>query len=130
MSTTKEHHVTSLRDLTRTLCSEPAYAREGHTARSLVHAPDLRVLLVAMRAGATMAEHAAATSVTVNVVSGALQMKVRGETIDLAEAHFVRIEPGERHDVVATTDAAFVLTLGHTASGTAPSPVMDVPPCE
>ena len=121
MSTVEKSAVTPLDGLARTLRGEPAYAREGHAARSLVHAPDLRVLLVAIRAGAKMAEHQATQTATVHLLSGALQLRVPGTTLDLVEGELLRLEAGLLHDVLAKTDSAFLLTLGHASSSGAHS---------
>ena len=119
MSVLEKTTIVPLEAIARTLREDPAYAREGHNARSLVHAPDLRVVLVAIRAGATMAAHQAAHTVTVHLLSGALRLQVPGATLDLDEGQLLRLEAGLPHDVLAKADSAFVLTLGH---GTAGSP--------
>lgn len=117
MSAPERTAITGLDALARSLREDPAYVREGHTARSLVHAPDLRVLLVAMRAGATMAEHKAAHTATVHLLSGALRLQVPGATVELEEGQLLRLDTGLVHDVLAKVDSAFLLTLGHdTAS--------------
>lgn len=113
MSAEEKGTITPLATLARTLREEAAYVREGHTARSLVHAPDLRVLLVAIRAGATIAEHEAAHTVTVHLLSGALRLQVAGATVELEEGQLLRLEAGLVHDVSARADSAFLLTLGH-----------------
>ncbi len=113
MSAEEGGTITPLATLARTLREEAAYVREGHTARSLVHAPDLRVLLVAIRAGATMAEHQAAQTVTVHLLSGALRLHVPGATLELEEGQLLRLEAGLVHDVLARADSTFLLTLGH-----------------
>ena len=38
------------------LRKEDAYQREGHTARTLVREPDLRIVLVVMKAGTRIAD--------------------------------------------------------------------------
>jgi quercetin dioxygenase-like cupin family protein len=129
MSTASKSTITPLATLARALRDEPAYEREGRTARTLVHAPDLRVLLVAMRAGATMAEHQAARTVTVQLISGALRLATAEGPVELEEGHLLHLEAGVPHDVVAKTDSAFLLTLGHTSPACTTSPSAEVKSC-
>lgn len=121
MSALEKTTIAPLEAIARTLRADPAYTREGHTARSLVHAPDLRVVLVAIRAGATMATHQAAHTVTVHLVSGALRLQVPGATLELAEGQLLQLEAGLPHDVLARADSAFVLTLGHAIASSSPA---------
>ena len=50
------------------LRKEDAYQREGHTARTLVREPDLRIVLVVMKAGARIAEHRADQTASVQAL--------------------------------------------------------------
>ena len=62
--------------LTRELREEESYAREGHTARTLLRAPDLRVILVVVRAGGTISEHHAQVTATVQVLAGKIRLQL------------------------------------------------------
>lgn len=91
---------------------EDAYLREGHTARTLVREPDLRIVLVVMKAGARMAEHRAGETVSVHALSGHVRLRLPDKTVELPFGRLLVLEKGLRHDVEAIEESAFLLTLG------------------
>lgn len=101
--------------LAREMRSEDAYAREGHTARTLVRADDLRVVLIVMRAGAIIREHRANETASIHAIEGQLQVTLRDREIELVRDRMVVLGAGVHHDVRAADDCAFVLTLGWRA---------------
>jgi quercetin dioxygenase-like cupin family protein len=94
------------------LRSGAGYQRDGHTARTLVRKPDLRIVLIVMKAGARIAEHRADQTVSVQVLSGHVHLRLPDDTADLAAGRLLVIERGVTHDVEAMADSAFLLTLG------------------
>jgi quercetin dioxygenase-like cupin family protein/hemerythrin-like domain-containing protein len=98
------------------------YEREGRTARTLVHADDLRVVLIVMRAGTRMEEHSVSATATVQTLRGAVALHLPDDTeIELSVGGVAFLEPGVRHDVEARAESAFLLTLGWDAEREAPS---------
>ena len=98
------------------LRAEDAYQREGHTARTLVRSPDLRIVLVVMKAGARIAEHRANETVSVHTLSGHVRLGLPDKAADLVAGQLLVLERGQRHDVEAIRDSAFLLTLGWRGS--------------
>jgi quercetin dioxygenase-like cupin family protein len=96
----------------REMRQEDAFARDGHTARTLVREPDLRVVLVAMRAGARIAEHGAAVTASIYALSGHIRLHLPAETVDLPSGRLLVLEKGLRHAVEAVDESTFLLTLG------------------
>ncbi len=96
----------------REMRREDAYLREGHTARTLVREPDLRIVLVVMKAGARMAEHRAGETVSVHALSGHVRLRLPDTTVELPFGRLLVLEKGLRHDVEANEESAFLLTLG------------------
>lgn len=96
----------------RELRQEDAYQRAGHTARTLVRSPDLRVVVLVMKGGARIAEHQAQQSASIHTVSGQLRLHLPDRTVDLPAGQILALAPGLRHDVEAISDTMFVLTLG------------------
>jgi quercetin dioxygenase-like cupin family protein len=94
------------------LRKQVAYLREGHTARTLVRKPDLRIVLVAMQAGARMAEHRADETASVHALSGHVRLRLPEKVVELAAGRLLVIERGLKHDVEAVIESAFLLTLG------------------
>lgn len=96
----------------RDMQQETAYLREGHTARTLVREPDLRIVLVAMKAGARIAEHRADETASVHALRGHVRLRLPDKVVDLPAGRLLVLEKGLRHDVEAMQDSAFLLTLG------------------
>ncbi len=60
-----------------------AYAREGHTARTLLREDDLRIVVIAMKAGARMGEHQANETAAIHALSGHVRLHLPDETTDV-----------------------------------------------
>ena len=91
---------------------EDAYLRGGHTARTLVREPDLRIVLVVMKGGARMAEHRAEETASVHALSGHVRLRLPDKTVELPSGSLLVLEKDLRHDVEAIDECAFLLTLG------------------
>lgn len=91
---------------------EDLYQRQGHAARTLVRAADLRVVLVAMRGGSRIAEHHTNESASIHTVSGHVRLHLPDRTVELPAGHLLVLGRELKHDVEAGIDSAFVLTLG------------------
>ncbi len=100
----------------RELHADAGSSSVGHAARTIVREPDLRVVVMAMRAGATIAEHHAADTATVHVLHGHLRVRLRDRVVELGADHLLPIERGVAHDVVAVGASAFVLVLARSAA--------------
>src|SRR4029077_14945781 len=95
---------------------EEAYPREGHTARALVREHDMRVVLIAMKAGARIAEHTANETVSIQTLSGRLRLQLprlarqrEDRIVELPIGRLLVLERGLAHDVEAVGDSAFLL---------------------
>ncbi len=91
---------------------EQAYSREGHTARTLVREPDLRVVLIVMQAGAVIAEHQAHETASIHPLTGHVRLRLPEQAVDLPAGRLLVLERGLRHDVEAIEESTFLLTLG------------------
>lgn len=100
-----------LAEVDRELRQEAAYARDGHTARTLVREPDLRVVLVVMRSGRKIAEHRAHETASIHALSGHIRLRVETQLVHLTPGKLLVIAPQLRHEVEALADSAFLLTL-------------------
>lgn len=98
----------------REMREEPAYARDGHTARTLVRDRDLRIVLIVMKAGARIDEHAAEDTASVHVLSGQVRLQLPDRTVDVPAGQLLVLARGLRHAVEAARDSAFLLTIGWT----------------
>jgi len=96
----------------REMRSEPAYELDGHTARTLVREPAIRVVLIVMRAGAKIAQHRSQETASIHTLAGHVRLALPDRTVDLPTGRLLVIAPGLPHDVEALGDSAFLLTLG------------------
>jgi quercetin dioxygenase-like cupin family protein len=103
----------------REMRSEEAYLREGHTARALVREHDMRVVLIAMKAGARIAKHVANETVSIQTLAGGLRLQLprlarqrEDRIVDLPLGRLLVLERGLEHDVEAVGDSAFLVTFG------------------
>ena len=88
MLTSPEHGVAfDLQRIAEELRAEGAYAREGHTARTLVHTPDLRIVVVVLKAGDTISEHHANVTASVQTVSGQIRLQLPDRAVELSVGH-------------------------------------------
>ena len=103
----------SLIDL-RTAVDRARSADHGSTGRlttPLLSLPGLRLVLVSMRAGAEWPQHSTPGRITVQPLAGEIRMCVGDTEIALTEGKVAAFAAGVVHDVVAVTDAAFLLTV-------------------
>lgn len=98
--------------LERELKSEELYARNHQMARTLVRAADQRVVLMVLKAGARIAEHQADGTVSIQVLSGSVNLGLPTRSVELQRGGLLVLAPGLRHHVVASEESALLLTLG------------------
>jgi quercetin dioxygenase-like cupin family protein len=82
----------------------------GRTAQTLVTGTSQRVTLIALAAGAELAEHAAPNAATMYVVHGQVRLHTHDDEWVLDRGHLVAVPP-RRHGLRAVTDAAVLLTV-------------------
>lgn len=92
----------------------------GRNSRTLMKAPDLRVLLVTARKGTVIDEHRADGSVTILTVTGAIRLKLEDTTVELKPGELLALDRGQRHDVEALSDCAFLVTIAWPKTSSAP----------
>ena len=87
-----------------------------HAARTILREPDLRVVVIAMEAGATLAEHHASATATLHLLHGSLRVRLNGRLLELGAGHLLPLERGLAHDVEAIAESAFVLVLARSVA--------------
>jgi quercetin dioxygenase-like cupin family protein len=91
---------------------ERGYQEGDRNANTLVKASNFRIVLTALRAGARLQAHQTAGAVAIQTIQGQLLLNVGGVQVDLPTGHLLALEPGVAHDVEATADSVFLLTIG------------------
>lgn len=83
----------------------------GHNARTLVKQDDLRVVLIALQQDARLPEHQTEGRLSVQVISGHVQIRASGRTFNLRTGGLLALDPAIRHDVTAVDESAVLLTI-------------------
>jgi quercetin dioxygenase-like cupin family protein len=83
----------------------------GRSSKTLVKYPDLRIVLIAMKANTRMHEHTAAGRISVHSLSGHIRLHLPERVVDLPVGHLLALDQCVPHDVEASEDSAFLLTL-------------------
>jgi len=98
------------------LKSENTWVTQSQNARTLIKYDDFRVVLVALKKGAHMKEHSVGQHLTVQTVTGSLRVLMPHGHMDLAAGHVMGLERAVLHDVEATEEAVFLLTMGWSSA--------------
>ncbi len=93
---------------------QPWQAR--HTAKTIVKYPDMRIVLVAMKAGARLVPHETIGRISIQTVAGYLRVRIPGQRISLPAGSMVALDRDVPHEVSAPVDSAFLLTIAWPAA--------------
>ena len=94
------------------LRQEASWQRGDRNAKTLVKEEGFRVVLVVMRAGARLAEHAAHGQATVQVLSGRVAIRLKDRSVALGAGELVALDALLDHEVEAAEESALLLTIG------------------
>lgn len=94
------------------LRASPGWVQHGRVAKTLLRTPDVRVLMLALRANTVIPEHATNHTVLVQVIAGRVQIATRttGAT-DLVAPAMLFMPANVAHDLVAYDDSIVLVTL-------------------
>lgn len=91
---------------------EESWQREtGRSSKTLVKQPDLRVVLIAMKANTEMKEHRAEGRITIQTIVGHVRLKLPEQTVAVPAGHLLALDRCITHDVEAVEESAFLLTI-------------------
>lgn len=83
----------------------------GRSSTTLAKYPDLRIVLVSMKANTRMREHQAAGRLSLMTLTGLLRLHILGHTIELPAGHLLALDCCVVHDVEAVRQSTFLLTI-------------------
>jgi quercetin dioxygenase-like cupin family protein len=84
---------------------------EDRRAVTLIRESGMHVVLVSLKRGAVLREHAAPGPATVQVLDGHVRIDLGDDHIDASFGRLVAFDAGVRHEVEALEDSALLLTL-------------------
>lgn len=102
--------ILSLDTLANQLLDQARAHNSRRAARTVTAGPSLRATVMAMVAGAELAEHDPPPAATLQVLSGSLRLHAGSRSWPLSGADLVTI-PRERHSLEAVTDTVVLLTV-------------------
>lgn len=83
----------------------------GRSSKTLVKYPDLRVVLISMKANTVMKEHKTEARITILTVAGHIRLHLADATIELPVGSLLAIDGAVAHDVEALKQSVFLLTI-------------------
>ena len=89
----------------------------GQNARTLVKYDTLRVVLVALKAGKSLETHRTEGRLSVQVLSGHVEIKAAGRTFNLRAGGLLALDRNQSHDVRALQESAVLLTIAWPGEG-------------
>jgi quercetin dioxygenase-like cupin family protein len=94
----------------------------GRSSKTLAKYDDLRIVLISMKANTVMHEHKAPARISVQTLTGHVQLRIVGRTVDLPAGHLVTLDQSLPHDVIALTNSSILLTLSWPAESASEEP--------
>jgi quercetin dioxygenase-like cupin family protein len=98
------------------------FRANDHNAKTLVKHPDLRVILMAFKSGATLSQHHTVGRLTLQTLEGRVRLTLESERIELSEGVLLALGPSISHDLEAVEPSAVLLTIAWPAAGVATHP--------
>jgi quercetin dioxygenase-like cupin family protein len=99
------------------LKQESAWQSGDRNSKTLVKEGALRVVLTALRGGAKLAGHTTTAPITIQTYSGHLQVHLPDQTVDLPAGQMLALQSNVQHQVEATEESVFLLTLAFIDAG-------------
>lgn len=83
----------------------------GRTARTLVKYPDLRIVLVSMKAGARFKQHKTSARFAILTLAGHLRLHLPDARVEVPRGELLALDRDVPHDVEAIRQSTFLLIL-------------------
>jgi len=93
------------------LAAETQYASNGIVSRTLLRAPNARVVLFGFAEGQELTEHTSTQTAMVQVLSGECDFSLSGQVHKLKAGDFLYMPANAPHALKATTQFSMLLTL-------------------
>ena len=114
-------HVFAADGLVSTLRGESEYRRNHHTGITLMKTSELRVLLEAAEAGATLESHVVHGPATIFVIEGMLEIETQERAYRARQGDLVVLPRDEPRRIVCPERSTFLLALSPSAPAVAAS---------
>ncbi len=98
---------------------EAPWRERGHNAITLAKYPDLRFVLMVLKAGAKMSTHEPDERVSMQLLGGRIRVRAGGRDVELRPGHLLALDRAQAHEVEALEESSFLLTLSWPAAARA-----------
>ena len=85
--------------------------RAGRSARTLVKYPDLRIVLVSMKAGSRLKRHRTSARFAVLTLAGHVRLHLPDASVEVPRGELLALDRDVSHDVEAIRQSTFLLIL-------------------
>jgi quercetin dioxygenase-like cupin family protein len=96
---------------------EPTWHTSDRNALTLLQSDGMRLVLLALHAGAELKTHTAPGPISVQVLEGHISFQAEGQKAELRPGQLLTLHAGLPHRVVARQESVFLLTLASPAAG-------------
>ncbi len=93
------------------LAQETQFAPNGIVSRTLLRAPNARVVLFGFSAGQELTEHTSTQHALIQILTGECEFSLNGKAHNLKTGDFLYMPPNAPHAVKATGQFSMLLTL-------------------
>ena len=107
----------NLPDYVRQIKREVAWQDSDRNAITLLHNDAMRIVLVALKAGAEMTRHSVEAAISIQTLSGRLWVESDAQSFSLDAEEIATLQPGLPHYVFAEEESVFLLTLAGNGNG-------------
>ena len=83
----------------------------GRSARTLVKYPDLRIVLVSMKAGTRSKQHKTSARFAILMLAGHVRLHLPNATVEVPRGELLALDRDVSHDVEAIRQSTFLLIL-------------------
>ena len=90
----------------------------GRSARTLVKYPDLRIVLVSMKAGTRFKQHKTSARFAILMLAGHVRLHLPNATVEVPRGELLALDRDISHDVEAIRQSTFLLILARLDRGT------------
>jgi quercetin dioxygenase-like cupin family protein len=102
----------------QSMWKEEAWQTEtGRSARTLVKYPDLRIVLVSMKAGTRFKQHKTSARFAILMLAGHVRLHLPNATVEVPRGELLALDRDVSHDVEAIRQSTFLLILTRPDQG-------------
>jgi len=105
------------------LLAEPAWSDGDRTAKTVLRTESLRIVLTALRTGATMSNDDPDEAIAIHGLSGTVSVNIDGDGVSIGSGELALLAGGDPWQITAECDSLFVMSVGRARTH-------EVPPTE